>query len=319
MSVVSVVVPVYNAEKYLGNCLESIINQTLSDIEIILVNDGSTDDSGRICEEYSKKDSRIVYIEQKNQGVSVARNTGKDAASGEYILFADADDELRLDMLEKLYSDAQKYNADIAVCKIQKIRTKEEIASDTVENIEICKMSQDEAMKSYLTESKLEIGVWNKLFRKSVIESINYYVGRKMNEDKFFAFESIMASKIITYRDEPLYYYYVRNDSVTKQKFDKKWFDNIYFAEKIYNIIVDTKPDLEAAARYQMVMTKYYLVLNMKRNHAEHNFSDEYKKLKHDIKKTKIDDLNINKRQRTGILMIKYCDKVFEIVKSIQK
>ena len=319
MPIVSVVVPVYNVENYLSNCLESIMKQTMKDIEIILVNDGSTDGSGEICKKYADKDNRIKYVEQRNQGVSVARNIGMDVAIGGYILFVDSDDELNAEMIEKLYEDIEKNNADIAVCKIKRIKKQEEILSEEKDNVEIYPMLQDEALRSYLTESKLEIGVWNKLFRKETIENLRYYVGRKMNEDKFFAFESIMNAKKISYRDEALYYYYERDNSATTQKFDTKWFDNIFFAEKIYEIIVDKKPMLETAARYQMLMTKYYLILNMKRNKAESSYQNEYRRLMDDVKKIKINDLNINKRPKSGILMIKYCEIAFEIVKKIQK
>lgn len=319
MSVVSVVVPVYNAEKYLENCLESIINQTMRDIEIVLVNDGSTDNSGKICKQYEQNDARIIYVEQKNQGVSVARNKGKDIATGEYILFIDADDEMDLTMIEKLYSDIQKYNGDIAVCKIQKVKSKNEVKINTAEDISVCSMKQEDALKSYFTESKLEIGVWNKLFRKSVIENINYHVGRRMNEDKFFAFESIMKSQVITYRNEGLYYYFERDNSVTKQKFDEKWFDNIFFAERIYEIIIKDKPYLEREARYQLVMTKYYLILAMKRKQADISYKVEYEKLINDIKQIKIGDLQIRRNPKIGIMMIKHCRRVFELAKKIVK
>ena len=319
MSVVSVIVPVYNAEKYLENCIESIINQSMREIEIILVNDGSTDDSEKICKQYERKDARVRYIEQKNQGVSVARNKGKDIATGEYILFIDADDEMDLTMIEKLYSDIQKYNGDIAVCKIQKIKSKDEVENITVEDISVCSMVQEDALKSYFTESKLEIGVWNKLFKKSVIENVNYYVGRRMNEDKFFAFESILNAQVITYRNEGLYYYYERNNSVTKQKFDEKWFDNIFFAEKIYEIIIKNKPNLEREARHQLIMTKYYLLLAMKRKQADRCYKEQYEKVIDDIKQTKINDLKIRRNPKVGMMMIKYCRGIFEITKSITK
>lgn len=317
MPVVSVIVPIYNAEQYLADCIESIVHQTLSDIEIILVNDGSIDESNKLCMRYKELDSRIIYIEQSNQGVSVARNAGKNKSSGEYIIFVDADDELHPQMLEKLYCDAKGYNADISVCQIQRIQSKNEIVTGLEGKVSV--MDNNAALKSYMTESKLEIGVWNKLFKKSAIENIDFCIGRKMNEDKFFAFEGIMNAEVVTYRNEGLYFYYVRNNSVTKQKFDKKWFDNVFFCEKIYEIIIKNKPELEAAARYQMVMTKYYLVLTMKRNHAEHSYSNEYHDLIQDIKKLDIRDLNIKKRPKMGILMIKYCRFIFEAFKSIQK
>ena len=112
---ISIIVPVYNVEKYLERCLDSLINQTLKDIEIICINDGSTDNSSEILKEYAKKDSRIIIINQNNQGISVARNNGMNKAKGKYIGFVDSDDWVDLDFFEKLYKAAEKHNAQIAV------------------------------------------------------------------------------------------------------------------------------------------------------------------------------------------------------------
>lgn len=116
MPKVSVVIPVYNVEKYLRDCLDSVINQSLKDIEIICVNDGSTDTSGDICEEYAKKDSRIKVIHQENQYVGIARNNGMSVATGDFLIFLDSDDEFDINMLEKMYSKAIETNADITIC-----------------------------------------------------------------------------------------------------------------------------------------------------------------------------------------------------------
>ena len=118
MAKISVVVPVYNVEAYLERCLDSLINQTLSDIEIICVNDGSTDSSPEKLEEFAKKDSRIKIINQENGGLSAARNTGIEAATGEYIGFVDSDDYVDLDFYEKLYNAATSHNADISCTSI---------------------------------------------------------------------------------------------------------------------------------------------------------------------------------------------------------
>ncbi len=115
---VSIIVPVYNVEKYLKRCLDSLISQTLKDIEIICVNDGSKDNSDKILEEYARKDSRIIIINQENQGISVARNNGMDIAKGKYVGFVDSDDWVDSDFFEKLYNAAEKNNAQMAVCSI---------------------------------------------------------------------------------------------------------------------------------------------------------------------------------------------------------
>ena len=119
---ISIIVPVYNVEQYLDDCLISIINQTYKNIEIILIDDGSTDKSGKICDEYAKKDSRIIVIHKENGGVSSARNAGLRIAKGAYIGFVDPDDWIAEDMYEVLYSNAKKYDADVSVCKYKIVK-----------------------------------------------------------------------------------------------------------------------------------------------------------------------------------------------------
>ena len=147
MPAVSVVIPVYNVDKYLSCCLNSVINQTMTDIEIILVNDGSTDNSEEICKEYEKKDSRVVYIKQENKGVSVARNIGKKYSKGEYIIFIDSDDEMNLSMIQKLYCDIKENNADIAICGIQRVKEKSDIKEDISYHNIVNRMQGKDALK----------------------------------------------------------------------------------------------------------------------------------------------------------------------------
>ena len=316
MPIVSVIVPVYNAEQYLEGCIKSLLFQTLSDIEIIIVNDGSTDLSSEICKKYLLVDSRIKYIEQKNQGVSIARNQGKKVANGEFVIFVDADDEIAENMLEKLYNDAISNDADIAICSIQRISDKSEVVEIDSTVSEITIYDKVDALKCYLVESKFEIGVWNKLFRKTLIDSIEFYSGKKMNEDKFFAFEAICSSKRVIFRNEGLYYYYERIGSVSKKDFfETKWFDNIFFSEKIYKNVVENYPNLEPYARYQDIMTKYCLITKMTEMKAYREFSKEYHQLVAYIKAINIKDINIKKSSRYGIILIKYCVSLFKLVK----
>ena len=121
MSKISVIVPVYKAEKFLSNCIKSILNQTYHDLEVILVDDGSPDSSGQICEEYAKKDNRIKVIHQKNAGVAAARNVGLDLATGDYITFVDSDDYIRPQMYEKMLKCAQNNHCDLVMCDCMKV------------------------------------------------------------------------------------------------------------------------------------------------------------------------------------------------------
>lgn len=317
MNLVSVIVPAYNAEKYISECIQSLLIQTYQNLEVLIIDDGSTDHTADICRQLSEQDGRIHYHRQDNSGVSVARNTGLALACGQYILFIDADDELHSSMIEKLVRDIEDNDADFSVCDIRKISSPDE-KSENVDVSDIELYDQDDALRLYMTQNYFEIGVWNKLFRKSLIEDISYVEGRRMNEDKYFVFEALMKANRVSYRREALYYYYVRPQSATKGKFDARWFDNRYFAQQIYYRILEEKPHLEVAARTQYLLSLYYLILVMKRNAAENEFNEEYKSIVEETKKVSLKGLDISRKTRTGVVLLKRCELIFDLLKSKQ-
>lgn len=216
MAKVSVIVPVYNVEKYLKRCLDSLINQTLSDIDIICINDGSKDSSLQILEQYAQKDSRIVIYNQENSGLSVARNTGLEHASGEYIGFVDSDDWVDLDFYEKLYNSAKNNNADIAVAdfirehpnkKPKRLKLKEEKIYTTPEDkFMICKVHREGC-------------VWNKIYRTEFIHSINLkFVPKMYYEDRDFTIRSLYFSKKLVTTPNTYYRYFVNPKSIVNKK-----------------------------------------------------------------------------------------------------
>lgn len=216
MAKVSVIVPVYNVEKYLKRCLDSLINQTLSDIDIICINDGSKDSSLQILEQYAQKDSRIVIYNQENSGLSVARNTGLEHASGEYIGFVDSDDWVDLDFYEKLYKSAKNNNADIAVAdfirehpnkKPKRLKLKEEKIYTTPEDkFMICKVHREGC-------------VWNKIYRTEFIKSINLkFVPKMYYEDRDFTIRSLYFSKKLVTTPNTYYRYFVNPKSIVNKR-----------------------------------------------------------------------------------------------------
>lgn len=216
MAKVSVIVPVYNVEKYLKRCLDSLINQTLSDIDIICINDGSKDSSLQILEQYAQKDSRIVIYNQENSGLSVARNTGLEHASGEYIGFVDSDDWVDLDFYENLYNSAKNNNADIAVAdfirehpnkKPKRLKLKEEKIYTTPEDkFMICKVHREGC-------------VWNKIYRTEFIHSINLkFVPKMYYEDRDFTIRSLYFSKKLVTTPNTYYRYFVNPKSIVNKR-----------------------------------------------------------------------------------------------------
>ena len=166
---ISVIIPVYNVEKYLKECLDSVINQTHKNIEIILIDDGSTDNSGKICDEYRKKDDRIIVIHKSNEGLSSARNDGLIHAKGKYIQFIDSDDYVNRDMLEITYSIIKKYNADVVTFSHYILNDGKAICDCSKEEKVLNKM---EAMKELLLDNKIRNYSWEKLWKKELFQDI---------------------------------------------------------------------------------------------------------------------------------------------------
>lgn len=238
MPKVSIIVPVYKVERFLPRCLDSIINQTLKDIEIICVNDGSPDNSLQILEDYAKKDLRIKIINQENSGPSVSRNKGILMAQGEYIGFVDSDDWLDIDFYEKLYAAAQKYDADIAACGI-KVYRKYSRENYMLKYTKECCVD-DAERKFYLCDVPETCYVGNKIYRTAFIKNrkIEFEAGIHMQEDISFTMETLYYSKKFVTVPGTLYNYDRRNEnSIVKTKSLKMKQDVKYTQNKMFEFL----------------------------------------------------------------------------------
>ena len=228
MPEISIIIPVYNVEKYLENCIQSILNQTFKNFELILVDDGSTDKSGEICDKYEKIDSRIKVIHKNNGGLSSARNAGLDIASGKYIGFVDSDDSIHSRMYEILYDLIKKHKVDISCCNYKyTYSTCNEYNSD-IESTDFIEMNNIQAINNLYDK---EIGVslvvaWNKLYSKHLFDDIRYEVGR-IHEDEFIAHRILYKCKKIAYTNNELYYYLQREGSIMSQISYKRKVDKL--------------------------------------------------------------------------------------------
>lgn len=175
---ISVIIPVYNVEKYLNKSIESVIKQTYKELEIILVDDGSTDSSGKICDEFAQKDDRIKVIHKKNGGLSDARNAGISEAKGKYLGFIDSDDYIDKNFYEILYNVLKKYNSDISICKHRETYTDYEENTSKLE-IKEQVFNTEQALKELLLFGEVNNYAWNKLYKKELFNEINYPVGKK--------------------------------------------------------------------------------------------------------------------------------------------
>ena len=240
---VSVIIPVYNVEKYLEKCLDSIVNQTLKEIEIICINDGSVDSSIKILQKYKDKDNRFFILNQENQGISVARNNALKAAKGEYIGFVDSDDWIDLNYYEKMYNTAKKYDADIAISGIiktnkkyeQKILsyTEEKIYEKTEEKLLICDIPD----KSY---------VWNKIYKhEKLISSKINFIPNIIYEDIVFTPKIIhYTDKLVTVPDTN-YYYFRHKHTLVRRKNKKAKSDLKYSKKIITDFMLEQNIDIE--------------------------------------------------------------------------
>ena len=251
---VSVVVPVYNVEKYLKRCLDSIFNQTYKNIEIILVNDGSKDNSRDICEEYEKNFDNIVLINQENGGLSAARNTGLKYVKGEAVTFVDSDDWLELDAIEYYVDSMKKYDVDMVVTN--NIRTKdyqENILQPN--NIKEEVLSQEDYAKKFfkIDGNSIEYYAWSKLYKREIMEDVEFPVGL-FAEDVLGTFRYMKNAQSIFYSNKITYNYFINDNGLTA-KFGDKDFD----LEKIWDTII------EESEGYENKNFLKYAVINRKR------------------------------------------------------
>ncbi|MBR6231702.1 MAG: glycosyltransferase [Alphaproteobacteria bacterium] len=248
MPKISIIIPNYNTEKYLDRCLTSLIQQTFSDIEIILIDDGSTDNSVKIMKKYAEKDARIKIIEQSNSGPAKARNRGLETATGKYLMFCDSDDWYELDMCEIMHNTIEKKGVDSVCCHT---------FLDCEENLDI------EQKKSRLTEKYYNfkksgkhilkdkwilytnVLLWNKIWRRDLIERyhIRFPEGHEHDDDAFWYMYSIVA-KSIFFLKKPLYHYFLRVGSIMSSQVEKKpknKMDRIAVSEYVLNFLVRNK------------------------------------------------------------------------------
>jgi len=249
--IISVIVPVYNVEKYLSKCLDTILNQTFSNIEIICVNDGSTDNSRKILSDYQKKDSRIKIVDKKNGGLSSARNAGMKVAVGEFYSFIDSDDWVDETMLEKLYKNTMMFNSDISICAVHQFdETNQKIDdSNPYYTLGFFDESFDNRAFSYQDTKPFLLDVcvmaWNKLYRKSFVDECQaQFPDGYIFEDGPFFFSIFFKTKRVSIVRDFLYYYRINRKGSIVQKAGKKFLNVIDVVEMMYNKIKEI-PDFE--------------------------------------------------------------------------
>ncbi len=250
--IVSVIIPIYKVEKFLRECIDSVISQTYKNLQIILVDDGSPDKCGDICDDYASKDSRVSVIHKENGGLSDARNAGIEIATGDYITFVDSDDSLDCDAIEYMYQNLVRENADLSVC--QKYLVDEEGLRITDRFIykDVTFNDKYSCMKGYLSTPLIGSVAWAKLYKREIFNVLRFPKG-KYNEDEFTTYLAIDLANVVVVGKERKYAYRQRESSIMNSTFSLKHLDCIE-AAKIRTEFVEKKyPKLKKYARALVV------------------------------------------------------------------
>lgn len=250
---ITVVVPVYNVEDYLDKCLESIISQTYTNLEILLVDDGSTDKSGIICEKYAQKDQRIKVVHRENGGLSAARNSGINIATGDYITFVDSDDVVSRDMIQYLFSILERAKADMSVCQSRKIGEDGGFIDNVMTAKDITIFGgHEKCLEAYFQLKEFNTVAWGKLYKMSLFETVRYPEGR-FHEDIFTTYKLAALSNVVAIGGERKYYYRQREGSIMNRSFSPKHMDAIYGYLQMKEFVEREYPSLKVYAHAGVV------------------------------------------------------------------
>ena len=283
MAKISVIVPVYKVESYLETCIDSILTQTFKDLEIILVDDGSPDRCGEICDEYAKKDSRVRVIHKENGGLSDARNVGYEASTGEFISFIDSDDYIQPTMLQKLLEVCEKYNLKMAGCDFQYVFDEsDKIVSGSTGITEI--LTAEEFFLRIIDTTKfLEMTAWNKLYHRSLFGGGVRYPKGRLFEDQGTTYKFVFQNDRIAHISEALYSYRKqRIGAITSQKYSSSEIDRIIMTSKMVEYVKRNHPSIATEVITYKVINCNLGILNTMINAGAKDCS-MIKRLKKDI------------------------------------
>lgn len=311
---ISIIIPVYNVEKYLRQCIDSVINQTYKNLEIILVDDGSKDKSGIICDKYSIKDKRIQVIHKKNMGVSAARNDGLKIIKGKYLIFLDGDDWLDVRMIEELYDNLVKYDVDISICnfyispsyKEQYVKDKEKKDDLIIDDLKVMYnlIFNNEKVGGYL---------WNKLIKTSIIKDNKIFFNEDISieEDVMFMINTLEKCKKICYSSKKiLYHYRKRADSAVNFNYTSKDLTKLYSLEK--KLEMKSKYSLSTLDKLEydyVFLLKQSIYILKKENIIDKYLMEKAKKIDKNLYKMAF--IEANNKQKIKLVLITFFPKIY--------
>ena len=298
MDLISVIIPIYNVEKYLRRCLDSICNQMYQNLEIVLVDDGSTDSSGKIADEYARRDTRFHVMHKQNGGLSDARNAGLSYCHGTYIVFVDSDDYVTEDYVMVLYDLLKHNHADISVVSL------------THQEEELSKISDSAAAKIYNTKEALQDLLYQrisasanaKMYRAELFSDIRYPKGR-LYEDVIATYQIFEKATKVVWCDIKKYWYYVRTDSIVRSAFNVKKMDYVYNCEEVLEEVKKKYPALSKAAESRLLWAAIHIWVNFtERKKYPEQYQYVYKTIKQ-YRKSVLSDKAVSTRNKLVVLL----------------
>ena len=250
-NLISVIIPMYNIKDYIEECLDSVINQTYKNLQIVLVDDGSNDGTEKICDLYAQKDKRREVIHKKNNGVSSARNTALEHVKGEYIVFVDSDDFIAENEIEVLLRECKENNADMAIAGVHDIRNGE-LSNKSIPIKTV--LDNEEGLKEFFKEKYFICVVWNKMYKKSLIDKERFDETLRIAEDFEFLYRIMKkAKKVALNTTEIVYFYRIRTGSLMREKYNEKFENEILLSETVLKDVQKIYPNIAkyAIRRYQ--------------------------------------------------------------------
>lgn len=275
--IITVIIPVFNVQKYLKECIESVCNQSYSDLQIILIDDGSTDNSGTICDEYANIDDRIIVIHQENGGAASAKNAGLRVATGEILAFLDSDDYLELDAYAFMVEQLKKYQSDIIQCNFRNVykdRSEEQIEFSQIEELDTT-----DYLKLFTEDWTCGL-LWDKLYRRKIFEDIFFVEGHKI-DDEFFTYRGVMNATKIVRVPKVIYNYRKRLSGVmlSKDSQEKIVLDKLEYLCIRRKVVVEKFPELKG------IFDEHYLNMLLILSKDSHASAESIKKIKQLLKK----------------------------------
>ncbi len=309
---ISVVIPIYNVEKYLRRCIDSVIKQTYENLEIILVDDGSQDNCAEICDEYAINDSRIKVIHKLNGGLSDARNSGIDIASGKYITFIDSDDYVTKDYIEVLYNALKADMTDLAISSHKVIYENGTVIEKATGEKSI--LSSKEVLERILYDDGIDLSAWAKLYKIELWNDVRYPKGR-LFEDSATTYKLIDKCDKVTIISKATYNYMIRNSSITNVKFSNKKLDLIKSTQEMCTYVKKRYPDLEKATNRRLMYAYLSTLTQLIKSNEKNDEVEEYlySYIEENSKKVLIDK-KVPTRDKLALISTKFGLKFYKII-----